>query len=436
MFRSLGIKNFKAWGEQLWKDPVELGPLTILLGANSAGKTSILQVPLLLQQTFLSTDRSLDLNLGGQAETLVDLGVYEEIIHNHESSKELGFSLDIDYADRTELKYTVQYMEHSGAPLITYLEYSQGDEKYEMERTSKAGYKLTAPGYTPPTFGKRTLKPERSLMFPAEAQAEMGLDYANVSDMALAVRRAVANIAYLGPLREKPRRSYLWTRQAPGSLGTRGENAIDALLASIYSRKKADSFGEFGPEWLLQRTAHWLREMGVADDLVLEQQGRSRYYEVQVITGNTRANLVDVGFGVSQVLPMVVLAHFVPRGATIIAEQPEIHLHPRAAVALANMMVEVARDRGVQFLVETHSEHLFRRLQFLIADEKVTAADCKLYFVGKAQSQAAELIRLEVDKFGRVGNWPDKFFGDSLGETERQMERMFSRMSGEAKHAK
>lgn len=140
---------------------------------------------------------------------------------------------------------------------------------------------------------------------------------------------------------------------------------------------------------------------------------------------------MDVGFGVSQVLPMLVLAFFVPQGTTIIAEQPEIHLHPRSQVGLAELMAVVARERRVQFLVETHSEHLFRRLQTLIAEKKLTAEFCRLYFVDKGSNGATQLTTLELDVYGRVANWPNQFFGNAIGETERQTRKMLERVAEE-----
>jgi len=241
----------------------------------------------------------------------------------------------------------------------------------------------------------------------------------------------MGSLTYLGPLRERPERSYMWSRQSPGELGSRGERAVHALLASANSRTKRKADKEGGQGWLVEKVSGWLARLGVADALVLERQGRSRYFEVIIEGEGRRANITDVGFGVSQVLPLLVLAYFVPRGATIIAEQPEIHLHPRAQVGLAELMVEVSRERGVQFLVETHSEHIFRRLQFLIADQKLTSDQCRLYFVDRSKGRAAELRRLEVDDFGRVANWPEHFFGDAVGETGRQMRAMVKRLQEE-----
>jgi predicted ATPase len=130
---------------------------------------------------------------------------------------------------------------------------------------------------------------------------------------------------------------------------------------------------------------------------------------------------------------VVTLAYFVPEGSTVIMEQPEIHLHPLAQTALADLFVEVSQKRNVQFLIETHSENLFRRLQYLIAGEYIAPADCGLYFVRPGNDpgtdSAAALQRLEVDEYGRINNWPEKFFGDAIGEVERQTRIMISRMA-------
>ena len=132
------------------------------------------------------------------------------------------------------------------------------------------------------------------------------------------------------------------------------------------------------------------------------------------------------GFRFRQLLPVLAVAHFAPRGSAILLEEPEIHLHPQAQAVLAELFVEVSRERGVQFIVETHSEHLFRRLQTLLAAEKAEPQDCAMYFVER-ESGAAHMRALHLDRFGRVGNWPEGFFGDALGETREQARLMFER---------
>jgi hypothetical protein len=95
--------------------------------------------------------------------------------------------------------------------------------------------------------------------------------------------------------------------------------------------------------------------------------GRSGRYELLVHHDGVVANLRDVGVGVSQVLPVLAVAYCAPPGSTVLLEEPEIHLHPLAQAVLAEVFAEVSQQRQVQFLVETHSEHLFRRMQTLIA---------------------------------------------------------------------
>lgn len=433
MLTKLRIKNFKAWGEQLWDPGIELAPITLFLGPNSAGKTSILQVPLLLKQTFDSPDRTLDLNLGGQSADLVDVGTAESVIHGDGASNELGFGFTALDTEGVQSTYSATYHTITGKLFLGRLDLESSGRRFSAIRQSKGAYLLEAPedvtGSATKTFPppKKTYLPERSLAFTADAVALLGPTGAEVQDLALRIRQMISDIAYLGPLREHPERSYLWSGVEPGDLGKRGEKAVHALLASDNTRKKQSATREGGAQWLVDRVSDWLKRLGVADQLLLERQGRSRHYELIIIRGSQRANIMDVGFGISQVLPMLVLAHFVKPGTTIVAEQPEIHLHPRAQGGLAELMVEVARERKVQFLVETHSEHLFRRLQTMIAEERFASDDCRLYFVDRDEHGAPQLTRLEVDPYGRVRNWPKHFFGDAIGETERQTRRMIER---------
>jgi predicted ATPase len=433
MFTQLRVENFKAWQG---KREVELAPLSLFLGTNSAGKTSLLQMLLLLKQTAESPDRRQHLNLGGQPGDVLHLGGFGDIISGHDLKRELAFGLRFT-ASRTSkqqrvIDYDVSFCQTSdGIPVAKSLIYASGERIFKAERGTRGGYSLTTADPSGSTeqaalLNSRRYEPERSVAFSAAAVAALKLDGPEVQDLALEMSEALKRIVYLGPLRERPLRTYLWNQQSPGDLGNKGEFAIQALLASANDRTKPTATG--GRGWLVEQVSRWLKTMDVADGLSLEQQGSSVHHEVIVRQGKIKANLVDVGFGVSQVLPVVTLAYFVPEGSTVIMEQPEIHLHPLAQTALADLFVEVARTRRVQFLVETHSENMFRRLQSLIADEQISPEDCRLYFV-KRGKEGAELRRLEVDEYGRIKNWPDKFFGDAIGEVERQTRQMIKRMT-------
>jgi predicted ATPase len=138
-------------------------------------------------------------------------------------------------------------------------------------------------------------------------------------------------------------------------------------------------------------------------------------------------NLPDVGFGVSQVLPVVVQCFYASPHTTIILEQPEIHLHPSVQTALADLFIEAAQsreggaDRKIQVIIESHSEHFLRRLQRRLAEGVVTPDDVALYFC-ESGDQGAALRPLEVNLYGEIKNWPENFFGDEMGELAARMD--------------
>ena len=125
--------------------------------------------------------------------------------------------------------------------------------------------------------------------------------------------------------------------------------------------------------------------------------------------------ITDVGFGVSQILPVLVLCFYVPEGSTVILEQPEIHLHPAVQSGLADVLIDAWQKRKVQILLESHSEHLLRRLQRRVAEEMIDKEDIGLFFCS-ADTSGSTITELELDMFGHIMNWPPDFFGDEFGE--------------------
>jgi predicted ATPase len=108
--------------------------------------------------------------------------------------------------------------------------------------------------------------------------------------------------------------------------------------------------------------------------------------------------IADVGFGVSQVLPVLVLCYYVPEGSILLLEQPEIHLHPAVQAGLADVFAEVVKERRVQIILESHSEHLLRRLQRRVAEEQLPSDQVALYFTA-IENGASRLERLQLDPF-------------------------------------
>ncbi|MCB1657376.1 MAG: DUF3696 domain-containing protein [Pseudomonadales bacterium] len=434
MFTMLQLKNFKAWRDSA---EVQLAPVTMLLGANSTGKSSLLQSLLLLKQTVNSPDRSIHLNLGGdEVNDYFNFGDFDDVLTQGASPREFGIGLgikrirppqltDIESARFIEqAKLITNYQKtRTGAPVIKELLLASGDNSYQLARKAKESYAVF---WGQELWGDSPLyAPERSIAFSADAIQLLASHGGKAEDISLAIRRELESISYLGPLRRKPERDYVWNKSKPGELGIDGGGVINAILSSALTKNK-----ENDADNIIDGVSKWLARMGVAERLDVRQLGRSTRYELVVIKDGIEANLRDVGIGISQVLPVLTLAYFAPQGSTILLEEPEIHLHPLAQSVLAELFVEVSKERQVQFIVETHSEHIFRRMQTLMAKKAVTSEDCQMYFVER-EGADAKLCKLDVDGYGRVKNWPHKFFGDALGETKEQARLMFERQKQE-----
>ncbi len=234
--------------------------------------------------------------------------------------------------------------------------------------------------------------------------------YQNVgflADFVLAFEQLFSRMAYLGPLRDYPKRSYPWAGESVSDVGKYGDYAVPALLSSRL-KKMTVPLGRGRPRQTVEeRVTFWLKEMGLIYSYRLEPIAENRKdYELRVrkTDSSPEVLLTDVGFGISQILPVIVLCFYVPEGSVVIFEQPEIHLHPSVQAQLADVFIEVATSRNVQIIVESHSEHLLRRLQRRIAEEAVSADQTALYFCEMKGAQSA-IEPLDVDEFGNIRNW-------------------------------
>lgn len=438
MLRKLSFTNFKTWASV----DLACGSVTGLFGTNSSGKTSILQFLLMLKQTREATDRALSLELNGP---YVKLGTIYDAIHKHDETKRIDFTLEFErekplilddpdgprrgnvLAQGTTVTLSSQIGIHLQAPRAQRLAYRLGDLEFSLTQTAKKGNPFELAPRKGEGFGFVRTKgrgwplpgPIKGYAFPDQARTYFQ-NAGFLSELETAYEAAIDRVYYLGPLREYPQRDYMWARSRPTDVGQRGENAIDAILAASDTKetRRLTTRRSLGFQ---EMVAHWLRAMGLIHDFKVEEiaPGSNRW-QAKVVTrpGGQQVLLTDVGFGVSQVLPVITLLLFVPEGSTVILEQPEIHLHPLAQAGLADVIVHVAKLRKVQVIVESHSEHLLLRLQRRIAEQTLPANDVKLYFCD-ASTGESKLTPLELDLFGRVTNWPDKFMGDAFGETAK-----------------
>jgi len=448
MLTELSVTNFKSW-KQI--DKMKLAPITGLFGANSSGKTSVLQLLLMLKQTVESPDRALAFHFGDDR-SLTNLGSFRDVVYGHQKPSTLDFSLTwrlaktLKIADPAERKATlfednrVQFearMSENGQGRLSveHMSYGFAGHQFSMRRKgdAEAKYELEAGGgdfqFLRPRGRPWDLPaPVKCYGFPDQVKAYFQ-NTGFLADLQLAFEELFSRVYYLGPLREYPQRQYTWAGAEPADMGRRGERAVDALLAAR-ERGEMISRGHGRPKMALDEyVAYWLKELGLIHDFSVEAIAKeSNLYRVQVQKTPSAAKVLitDVGFGVSQILPVLVLCYYVPEGSTILLEQPEIHLHPSVQAGLADVFIDAIKTRKVQILFESHSEHLLRRLQRRIAEAKLVPAATALYFC-EMSNGGSSLRKLDVDLLGSIKNWPQDFFGDEFGEmaamTQAAMER-------------
>ncbi len=453
MLRSLEFTNFKSWK----KADLKCRRITGIFGTNSSGKTSLIQFLLLLKQTKDATDRQVSLELNGD---YVQLGTVQDAIHHHDEALairfDVSFSLDaelslIDPSQKrtstvargkdlelfgnvgvrqkvltsTALRYTLGGMQFGLAPRraeATEFDLSAraiGETKSDFRFVRTTGRPWQLPG------------PVKSYAFPDQARTYFQ-NAGFLADIEASYEEQLDKTYYLGPLREFPQRDYLWAHSRPTDVGRRGEKAIEAILSATDRGEKRNLKWKAPRMPFQEMIAYWLREMGLIEEFRVEEiaPGSNRWQaRVRTKRGADEVLLTDVGFGVSQVLPVITLLQYVAEGSTVILEQPEIHLHPLAQSALADVIIQAADHRRIQVIVESHSEHLLLRLQRRIAEEAVSADDIALYFCD-APKGLSNLSRLELDMFGNIANWPANFMGDAFGETAKAELARLRRMKG------
>lgn len=442
MLKSLRIKNFKAWKDT---GEIRLAPLTVIFGANSAGKSSIGHLIQALKQTAVSTDRFRALHTGDQ-NSPVDLGTFEDCLHNHDLKNPLEFALKWDLPENIEVSDKLQKFKFQGNTLL--LNSSIEADSKRQPQTKSVRYFLTndknekleakfykeAKQFQLELSDNYELAKEPGRPWPLEVPekfyriSEKSLArYKNASfltDFALATESFLSGIFFLGPLRESPKRVYGWAGDTPPDVGPNGARSIQAILAADMTNRKLQRPKKRGYDLFQTFIANWLKDLKIIDSFTVAPvaEGRKEYEVLLRVTENSpEVKLTDVGFGVSQVLPALVEAFYAPPGSTVWMEQPEIHLHPQVQAELANAFAcaikasENGKPRNTQLIIESHSEHLLNRLQLLLAQNVLKPEDVAIYFCTTG-SDGAKLEYLEIDAFGEISNWPQNFFGDQMAD--------------------
>lgn len=394
---------------------IAVRPLTLLAGANSSGKSSQMQPVLMMKQTLAESYDPGALQLLGPN---VKVTSRDQILSRRpRQAKQRSFGVTLE----TFGWYSVA---------LRFLEAeSAGLEVSSMECRESHGSGITLrSGMTPSQIWEAATE-NREIDEGLHVQYEgahvvrnrcflgiaaTGLDassgpywpppfyfYHPISTVALAIR----SLIHLPGLRGSPEREYRAT-----AVGTVFDGLFQDYTPSIILH-----WQESGQTENTMALGNAMRSLGLTWKVVAE---RINDAQIRLSVGRLpfaarggaqdMVNIADVGVGVSQVLPVVVALLAAVRGQVVYIEEPEIHLHPRAQVALAGLLAEAA-NRGVRVIAETHSDLLIRGVQTQIAQGHIAPSDVALHWFSRDRKGATSVQTAELDEAGRFGDWPGDF---------------------------
>lgn len=412
----LSVKGFKSFRD---RSDLELANLTVLAGANSSGKSSILQAVLLIKQTLDASYDPGPLLLDGPH---VKFTSADQVLwKGAEDSSSKSFDVEFGLWDRKSIGFIFE-REKAGFRLAGNT-YGVGDNRVTFRPgmttadLREEGTKLyqwifeASPRRDPEKIQTwiRTLRDSEWSMQPNRCH----LDLLIRSPSPLHPIYPPARVELMGllpPLMHIPgyrghrERSYPVTGRGPSFQGPFHEYTA-SVIAGL----------EVGDRIQLNRA---LERLGLTWKVEARPIEATR---IELLVGrlpktgkgNPAVNIADVGFGVSEVLPVLTALVAAKPGQTVFVEQPETHLHPRAQVALAEVIGR-AVAHGVRVIVETHSDLLLTAFQRLVARGEVTPEKVLLHWFQRDEEGATTIRSTPLDESGAFGDWPVDFADVSM----------------------
>ena len=432
------LKNFRCFREE---QTARLAPLTLLVGENSTGKTSFLaMIRALWDAAYRRTDPDFK-------EEPYDLGSFDEIAHHRgvrsgwAETFEVGFAarpretqagLRFKVATDRPYRFDVQFGQDGTAPVPVSRRFScddawiREDLKYDDWPTlilgtpngNWMGEINPDPDYEASPFGV-SLKVRQGSEPPTDEDWERLQRLSRIFDEVREFGRRTPRPYASAPVRSKPQRTYDPARPTRDPEG----NYVPMYLADLFFQDKI--------EWNYFKEAleKFGQESGLFDEIAVKSFGRkaSEPFQVQIrkFSGKVKGpqrNLIDVGYGVSQVLPIV--TELLLRGtppSIFLLQQPEVHLHPSAQAALGSFFCQVAKpDR--QLVVETHSDHLIDRVRMDVRDGTTALKpdDVSILFFERKDLDV-RIHSLRIDEEGNIEGAPDGYRNFFLEETARSL---------------
>ncbi len=439
------VSGFKSIGEA----SIEIRPLTILAGANSSGKTSNMQPMLLMKQTLDATYDPGPLLLYGPH---VKFTQFEQFLHDGKDgcpqTLTTGFQIGQDTFLSSDFHFYIENDQQQRRMELTRMSADAVSEhkvlttkmteeeimdllplvhRMRIETEKKDSEKL------PEILPEHELRIGRSRCF-LQVEWILKIRRANITSVipfpvnpTPTLQNALQEMIHIPGLRGNLERTYPIT-PAPGP-NFPGE--FRNYLASLILHWHAVSDGKLEDVWdnlHSLKLADWVITKPVSDVdaelLVSRTLVNSRKYSEE-----NSVNIADVGFGVSQILPVLVALAVAESGQLVYIEQPELHLHPHAQVELAKVLADAA-NRGVRIVIETHSALLLQGILTLIAEEAFSPEHVMLHWFQRDKRGKTSINSVSPDENGAYGNWPVDFGDIRLGIQRQYLDAVATKKRG------
>ncbi|HEB71341.1 MAG TPA: DUF3696 domain-containing protein [Nitrospirae bacterium] len=414
---------------------IKIRPLTILAGANSSGKSSIMQPLLLLKQTLEAPIDPGALRLNGPNVNFSSATELLSKIKPTQCSNKFYVKIEKNNISKLTTVFRNKPTKGFNVEKMTYV--NSEDVKQNASIWPKMTYKEILDNSSNMIKGlfkdlSHSIKRDKEISDKFELTVSLdrcflGIDLSSGGKKAFSFgplispsqnfKSYIANLIHLPGLRGNPERAYIKTP----AIGPAFPGIFTGYTAGIISHWKESDKKK------LTELENALKTLGLSqrvnvnalDDTTVELKV-SRIPKGHHRGLSNMVNIADVGFGVSQTLPVVVALLVAEPGQLVYLEQPEIHLHPKARIKMAEILVDAA-NRGVRVVVETHSALLLKSIQTLVAQGKLKSDKAILHWFNQNKKDGTtEISSADLDDSGAFGDWPEDF-----GEVELSIESQY-----------
>lgn len=406
---TLGAISVAGYKSLVNKQRIEIRPLTILAGANSGGKSSIMQPILLLKQTLDAPYDPGSLLLGGPNVRLTSAAQLLSKKSGSRAVKEFKeFTVEFEIGSR-KVELCFRHVPYKGLDIFSSTVSNEGEETvitWDADLTAlKKSLEKLSPRWPTDMYKNGVLEIVRERSFlNVELVMEDGRFRFPLLNSGERLVEMIGKLIHVPGLRGNPERDYRTTAVGDSFPGT-----FEVYVASVikhWQSSKDDKLAQLGIH-LESLGLTWKVEAKQRDETQVELKvGRLPHS----LRGGAQdlVSIADVGFGVSQTLPVLVALLAAKPGQLVYIEQPEIHLHPSAQRAFAKILAEAAK-RGVIVIVETHSALLLQGIQTLVAKDELVPELVKLHWFQRDSTGTTSVTSADLDDTGAFGDWPEDF---------------------------